>query len=69
MIRNAIKNGGLENIDAIRDAIESTGAIEYTARLAEEEASKAISNLHVLESSVYVDSLDALARFAVERKF
>ena len=68
IIRNAIVNGGLEDIEEIRTAIESTGAIEYTARLAEREASQAIESLQGMEASIYVDALDALARFAVERK-
>lgn len=68
IIRNAIINGG-DNIEEILKAIESTGAIEYTARLAEQEARLATQSLEILQPSVYVDALDALARFAVERKF
>lgn len=68
IIRNAIINGG-DDIGEILKAIESTGAIEYTARLAEQEARLATESLAVLEPSIYVDALHALARFAVERKF
>lgn len=68
-IHHAIMNGGLNDIENIRKAIESTGAIEYTARLAEHEARLATQSLDILQHSVYVDALDALARFAVERKF
>lgn len=69
IIRNAIINGGLDNIEDIRKAIESSGAIAYTARLAEQEAAKAIQALEILQPSVYLEALDALAKFAVERNF
>ena len=40
-LRDAIEQGGRERIDVVMDAIESTDAIEYTSRLAKEEAAKA----------------------------
>ncbi len=69
IIQKAITDGGLDNIDQIRKAIESTGAIAYTARLARVESSKAIKSLEVFKSTIYLEALDALARFAVERNF
>lgn len=69
IIRNAITHGGLDNIEVIRKAIESTGAIAYTARLAREESAKAINELTKFKPSMCLDALDALARFAVERNF
>ena len=69
IIKDAITNGGLSNIDHIRKAIETTGAIAYTARLAEKETSQAIDALGNLKPSIYLDALIALARFAVERNF
>src|SRR5204863_1542252 len=38
LLRQAIQHGGLEYIDAVVAAIESTGSIAYTARQAENEA-------------------------------
>ena len=69
IIREAITNGGLENIEAIREAIESTGAIAYTSRLAQQEADSAIAALEGLEPSMYLDALYALAQFAVQRNY
>jgi Geranylgeranyl pyrophosphate synthase len=70
LIKRAIVRGGLDNIGNIRQAIERTGAIAYTARLAEEAANKAIGSLRILrQSSVYLAALQDLARFAVERKY
>ena len=66
-VRNAIENGGLENINDIMQAIESTGAIAYTAKLARQEADKAIKAISNLPASEYLEALYALAHFAIER--
>jgi len=67
LIRNAIENGGIENMKEIMDAIESTGAITYTTARAREEASKATRALAGLPASDYLEALHTLARFSVER--
>ena len=69
IIRNAIMNGGLDDIEEIRSAIASTGAIAYTARLAEQEAASALKALEILQPSVYHEALYSLTRFAVERHY
>jgi octaprenyl-diphosphate synthase len=69
IIHNAIINSGLDDIDEIRSAIESSGAIAYTARLAEQEAASAITMLEILQPSVYQEALYSLTRFAVERHY
>ena len=67
IVRDAIENGGLENIAAISAAIESTGAITYTFALAEAEATKAKAALVDVQPSPYLDALITLANFAVHR--
>lgn len=68
LIRQAIINGGLDNIGKIKQAIASTGAIAYTARLAEKAAGKAIKSLGIFRRpSDYLVALQGLARFAVKR--
>ncbi len=67
LIRQAIETGGLDNIDAIKKAIESTDAIGYTAQLAGQAANKAINALASLPPSAYLDALHSLARFSIER--
>lgn len=67
LIKDAIENGGIEKLDKIMEAIESTGAITYTARRAGEEAQRAIQALSDLPASEYRDALETLARFSVER--
>jgi octaprenyl-diphosphate synthase len=68
-IRSAIEEGGLEQIDRILETIESTGAIDYTARCAQAEADQAIEALNVIPASPYRDALTGLARFAVNRNY
>ena len=69
IIRNSILNGGLENIDAIQQIIKKTGAIEYTAELAQKEADLAIESLDRFASTEYQDAMYNLAKFSVERRF
>ncbi|MFO1351528.1 MAG: polyprenyl synthetase family protein [Gammaproteobacteria bacterium] len=69
IIRKAIQEGGLEHLDIISQAIESTGAIDYTVRLAKQQAAYATTALEVLPNSLYKDALHGLADFAVTRKY
>jgi len=66
-IRNAIRSGGLDNMSRVMQAIESTGAIAYTARLAQQEADAAVRSLQSLAPGIYREALYSLTRFAVER--
>jgi octaprenyl-diphosphate synthase len=67
LVREAIEKGGREYIDRVMAVIESTDAIEYTFRLASEDAGKAIAALEPLPPSTYKDALAGLAEFAVSR--
>ena len=67
LIRAAIKQGGLDRIDEVLQAIESTGAITYTAALARQEADKALAALAEIPGSAYKDALTRLAEFSVSR--
>ena len=67
MIREAIEQGGTKDQAPIRAVIESTGGLDYTARLAECEAKLALEALGPVPASAYRDALAALARFAVTR--
>ncbi len=69
LIRNAIEKGGLEKIDEVLAAIESTGAIAYTDKIARNEAENAIAQLQCLPDSEHKGALIALCRFSVERKY
>src|SRR5690606_19482867 len=69
LVRKAIQKGGTDDIAVIREAVENSGALEYTANLARQHADEAISLLQTLPPSVYRDALEQLARFAVDRQF
>jgi octaprenyl-diphosphate synthase len=69
MLRDVIEHGGSGRIDRVLQAIESTDAIAYTARLATEEAAKAKQALDGLPASGFRTALKALADFSVDRSF
>jgi octaprenyl-diphosphate synthase len=68
LIREVIKNGGREGIESVMYTIESSGGLEYTARLAQTEADQALVALAALPVTPYRDALAALVRFAVARQ-
>jgi len=65
----AIQQGGKEDIMAVKEIIEATGAIAYTSRTAEQEVQKALAALATIPSSIYTDALYALAHFSVHRSY
>lgn len=67
LVHRAIQKGGREEIAAVIQAIESTGAIAYTTKRARSEAQCAQQMLEALAPSAYKDALLALADFAVNR--
>ena len=68
IIRTAIEGGGLAELEKVLAAIESTGGLQYTARLARSEADRALAALGGLPGSAYRDALASLAEFAVTRR-
>jgi octaprenyl-diphosphate synthase len=69
LIRAAIEEGGLAQMEEVMDAIESTGSITYTARRAEDEASRATAALAAIPDSPYKQALLDLAHFSVHRSY
>lgn len=69
ILRDAISHGGKELIADVIAAIDSTGAIDYTKKIAHKEADMAIEALTGLPTSPYTDALHALAKFAVNRNY
>lgn len=67
-VRSAIESGGLERLDAVIEAIESTHAIAYTAKRAKQQAQLAVEALDPLPPSQYRQGLTALAEFSVRRR-
>jgi octaprenyl-diphosphate synthase len=69
IVRSAIEDGDASNLAAVTTAIESTGGLAYTARLARREAALAIEALADVPDSAYKQALRELADFAVERAY
>ncbi len=69
IIQEAIENGGRDAIDRVVDAVESTGAIAYTARAAAAEADQALEALSEIPPSHYRDALESLAEFCISRTY
>lgn len=67
VIRTTIESGGLEHLNEIISTIESTGAIKYTEKLAQNEVKKALFQLGELPTSIYKRALVSLAEFSINR--
>ena len=67
LVRSAIENGGLDQLDAVLAAIEATGALEYTCEVAQKEANLSLSALAFLPDSDYKQALISLAQYSVDR--
>jgi octaprenyl-diphosphate synthase len=68
-LREAIENGGREHIGLVADAIESTGAIDYTTALARRYAQEAQQAVAALPESAQRTALEEMADFAVSRTY
>ncbi|MDJ0711816.1 MAG: octaprenyl diphosphate synthase [Woeseiaceae bacterium] len=68
LIREAVREGGIERMDDILAIIQATGALDYTATRAREAADAAIETLAGIPDSDYRQALVALAEFAIQRR-
>jgi len=66
-VRRAIEHGGLDELPQVVEAINRTGALNYTRRQAEAEAQVAREALADIPGSEHRDYLLQLASFAVTR--
>lgn len=69
LIRYSIKNGSIENLTPLQEAIESTNAIAYTYDLAKNHIAIALENLNNIPPSPARNMLTQLAEFAIARQF
>ena len=67
LVRGAIENGGLDKLDEVLAAIEATGALEYTRKVAQKEADLSLSALAFLPDSAHKQALISLAQYSVDR--
>lgn len=67
LIRHAIREGGLDDLQPVMEIVHSTGAIAYTREKARGELDKAIQALEALPASSFRDTLVTLAEQALDR--
>lgn len=67
LIRQVIRKGGLEQLDAVLEIVHTTGALDYTRARADEMADRALAQLEALPPSPFRDTMAHLARLAVDR--
>lgn len=66
-IREAIRQGGRENLPAVLQAIHATDALERSMQRASQSAADAIAALDALPDSRWRQALHTIARYSVER--
>jgi octaprenyl-diphosphate synthase len=69
LIRKAIEQGGLEDMEPVLRTITETGALDYARAQAKRESDSACAAIAHLPHSNYKDSLLELADFAVTRTY
>lgn len=69
LIKQAVRQGGLDRLSEIIATVESTGALEYTKEKARQEKEKAIICLERISPSTYRQAMYNLVNFAVERNY
>jgi len=67
LIRGAIREGGLEDLQPVLDIVQRTGSIDYSRQKAEEQVAQAIAALASMPDSSFRETLTTLARMAVNR--
>jgi octaprenyl-diphosphate synthase len=67
LIRKAIREGGLDDLNPVMDIVRATGAIEYTKQRAQQEADLAIDSLASLPDTSFKETLVTLANIAANR--
>ena len=68
IIRDAILEGGLDQLERITAIIKSTGALQYTADKAREAADNAIASLSRVPESKYKQALINIAELSIQRR-
>jgi len=69
ILQEAIRSRGLGAIDEVLAAVEATGSIAYTSRLAAHEVALAGEALSAIPTSPFRDALAGLAEFATSRSY
>ncbi|MEQ1767068.1 MAG: polyprenyl synthetase family protein [Methylotenera sp.] len=69
IIKNAIENGGLNDLPSVLSAVERTGALQHVRTIATKESALACDSIAHFKDSNYKQALYTLAEFAVSRSY
>jgi len=69
VIRHAIEHGGLEELAAVMQAVNETGALDHVRQIARNEVELACAAISHLPKTKHHQALISLAEFAVSRNF
>lgn len=69
IIRHAIEQGGLEEMPAVMQAVQQTGALDHVRAIARQEAAQGCAAIAHLPASSHQQALIQLTEFAVSRNF
>ncbi|MBZ0106483.1 MAG: octaprenyl diphosphate synthase [Sulfuricella denitrificans] len=69
VVRHAIEQGGLDDLQGVLQAIRDTGALDYTRQQADREVQAACAAISSLPDSTFKESLLQLATFSVTRNY
>ncbi|MFT5099067.1 MAG: octaprenyl-diphosphate synthase [Candidatus Azotimanducaceae bacterium] len=67
VLRGAIQNGGLGNLDEVMEIVIRTGGLNYTNEKAGFEIQKALASLENVPESPYKEAMVNLANFSISR--
>ncbi|WP_432698732.1 octaprenyl diphosphate synthase [Marinobacterium sp. YM272] len=66
-VREAIRQGGLDDLTPILEIVRNTGAIDYTRQKAQEQVDLALAALQSLPATSFRETLEQIAGMAVQR--
>ncbi len=67
LLRNAIEQGGSDDLDDIIRIVQKSGSLDYTRQLAERQVDQALEALAILPDSRHRQAMEQMARLAVNR--
>ena len=68
-VRDAILNGGVENLADMVKVVTETGGLTYTQELAEEQTARASASIDCLPESPFKLAMQELATFSISRSY
>lgn len=68
-VKQAILDGGVENLDDMVAVVTETGGLAYTQELAQQHTNAALHSLECLPESNYKSAMQSLATFSISRSF